>query len=143
MRVAIGAPWKQVNNITASGLAVVYEMTSEKKWDQIGLAVGTDDGPSGIQQVGYSIDIVNDYLLVGVPFRDVRRGQAILLKFDEAQRVWESLETDALRGMGPNEDFGYALTMTIDEGMNDRLTIAVTSIILDQEGAVDVFSNRP
>jgi hypothetical protein len=132
-RVAIGSPGKNTG-ARKSGMAAIYELASEnRQWGLVGSAIQPDTPGEG-HQFGYSVDLWDDVLALGVPGWNVRQGQVHLYQyttpFAAESRAggmldWQlhpTLDPTVLEGSEGNEEFGsmVRLVSNIPEGVKEE-----------------------
>jgi hypothetical protein len=118
-RVAIAAPGKNGpnNSIFDSGIVIVYEFNPnnpERGWIQLGRTEITSVNPGKDFQMGYSIDLHGDLLLVGVPgaTNNDGGGQMELFEFETSSWHWKR-QPRIFQGL-TGSNFGSAVRMTPD-----------------------------
>ena len=128
-RVAIGCPGKN-NGELDSGLVVVYEYDkTTKRWKRFGNVI-TSLGRGAGHQLGFSLDLDRETLVVGTPGKE-NRGQVDLYYYNTSNDLWET-DSDPLIGeIGSN--FGFSVHMTY------RLAVGSAVTGGNNSGRVDVF----
>jgi hypothetical protein len=141
-RVAIAAPGKNGANksLFDSGIVIVYEfnpINPERGWIQLGRTEITSVNPGEDFQMGYSIDLHGDLLLVGVPGAASNNtgGQMELFEFERSSWHWKR-QPRIFEGL-TGSNYGYAVRMT-----PDGTTIVVGSPQSEENnygGAINVY----
>lgn len=147
VRVAVGAPWKDVGNTLNSGMAAIYEWhptTSTWAIDAHG-ALGSvleEKEPGFYHQVGYSMKMDGDVIAVGVPGWGNRRGMVDLFwlphafggesNYDDPDKnPWNQL-ADRLTGESAGDDFGFSVSLVLqhEEEVPSSLVVASGAIMV-------------
>jgi hypothetical protein len=128
-RVAIGSPGKNGEALDA-GLVAVYELNSENEWRLLGNAI-TSSAPGSSHQLGFSVDLRGDVLVVGTP--GLR--QVDLYHYSNDKNNWER-HPRPLRGSS-GSNFGFSVRLTT--------SLAVGSAVTGDSntGMVNVYSEPP
>ena len=109
-RLAVGVPWKSVDDQRNAGMIVVYELDSSiDRWSLLGRPLVHKD-PTPTTEAGHAVDLVDDFLLVGIPGANGRTGQAQLYRYNYTESVWD-IHPVALTGASSGDDFGVSLTL--------------------------------
>jgi len=141
-RVAIAAPGKNgtKKSLFDSGIVIVYEFNPnnpERGWIQLGRTEITSVNPGKDFQMGYSIDLHGDLLLVGVPGAASNNagGQMELFEFERSSWHWKR-QPRIFQGL-TGSNYGSAVRMT-----PDGTTIVVGSPQSEENnygGAINVY----
>ncbi|OEU06347.1 hypothetical protein FRACYDRAFT_254944 [Fragilariopsis cylindrus CCMP1102] len=141
-RVAIAAPGKNgtKKSLFDSGIVIVYEFnpnSPERGWIQLGRTDIASVNPGKDFQMGYSIDLHGDLLLVGVPGAASNNagGQMELFEFERSSWHWKR-QPRIFQGL-TGSNYGSAVRMT-----PDGTTIVVGSPQSEENnygGAINVY----
>jgi len=138
-RVAIGSPGKNGNAAYDSGLVMVYEWNpnsaaDDRGWIQLGkTAIQGGVNPGNNLQMGYSVDLQEDLLIVGTPGapRNNVGGQVEMAQFDRSSWDWKR-HPRIFQGQ-PGSNYGSAVAMT------PAGTFVVGSPTDNHSGSVNVY----
>jgi hypothetical protein len=128
-RVAIGSPGKNGEALDA-GLVAVYELNSSERWRLLGKSI-TSSAPGPSHQLGFSVDLRGDVLVVGTP--GIR--QVDLYHYSNDKNNWERHPRPLQGSIGSNFGFSVRLTTSLAVGS------AVTGD--SNTGMVNVYSEEP
>ncbi len=106
----LGAPFRDSGGVADSGAVYVF-LRSSFEWQEIAILVSSESNPG--QNFGFSLDVLDDRLLIGAPGDDeggLKVGAVYV--FDFVAGSWS--ETDKLVASDPLESSGYARCVALD-----------------------------
>lgn len=153
--IAVGAPWKDVNDEDNSGLVTVYKYDVgridgstfgfglDSEWELLGRPLEIEPSSSdkagtiaSDQQFGYSLKLLSNLLIVGSPGANSRRGEVLVYILAtneiEGESEWMKSPSNAMIGSKEGDDYGFSLSVAYDDDNNTPGSIicAVGAVML-------------